>query len=82
MEARWELLGRDSAGVIRARQAELEAHGIPTFVPEFERDPYFATGSAFVWSLMVPADAVDAARELLEARADERLVAERHARGA
>lgn len=82
MEARWELFGRESAGVILARQSEVEAHGIPTFVPEFERDPYFATGSAFIWSLSVPADAAQAARELLDARPDENVVADRHTRGA
>ena len=68
MEARWELLGTDAAGVILARQAELEAHGITTYVPEFERDPYFAAGGAFRWSLFVPSDALEAAREILAAR--------------
>lgn len=72
MEARWELVLCDAAGTVLARQAELEAHGIPTFIPSMNvklADPTISGGNCFDWELQVPASALEAAQSLLRERA-------------
>lgn len=81
MEARWELVLRDAAGTVLARQAELEAHGIPTYVPEFGCDPFLAASSAFVWGLYVPSDALALARDVIAEREAQGEAALRSSRG-
>jgi hypothetical protein len=70
---RWVPFSEGSPGLILAQQAELEAHGIPTFIPSMQMktiDPVWLGGNVFDWELHVPASALEAARELLRERAE------------
>lgn len=71
--SKWVTLQEGPPSAILVVQAELEAHGIPTFVPAMMTkmaDPMITGGNCFDWSLQVPESALVAARELLRARAE------------
>lgn len=73
MNDRWTTLNEGSPGLILAQQAELEAHGIPTFIPSMQMktiDPVWLGGNLFDWELQVPASVLEAARELLRTRGE------------
>lgn len=73
MSGRWVTLHEGSPGAILVLQAELEAHGIPTYVPAMMTklaDPTITGGNCFDWTLQVPEGALSAARELLRDRAE------------
>ncbi|MCC6405979.1 MAG: hypothetical protein IT453_02350 [Planctomycetes bacterium] len=73
MSGRWVTLHEGSPGLILAEQAELEAHGIPTYIPSLNvkfADPTITGGNCFDWELQVPDSALAAARELLSGRAE------------
>lgn len=72
MSERWVTLHEASPGLILAEQAELEAYGIPTFIPSMNvklADPTISGGNCFDWELQVPASALEAAQSLLRERA-------------
>jgi hypothetical protein len=70
---RWVTLDVGSPGLMMVLQAELEAHGIPTFVPSLMMkvtDPaVVGGGNVFDWELQVPQSRLAEARELLRDRA-------------
>jgi hypothetical protein len=83
VSVRWVTLQVGSPGAITVAQAELEAHGIPTFVPWMHTklaDPTITGGGhVFDWELQVPESRVAEARELRRARAEAgREALERH----
>lgn len=73
MSGRWVTLREGSPGLILVEQAELEAHGIPTYIPSLNvkfADPTITGGNCFDWELQVPDSALVAAQELLRGRAE------------
>ncbi|MCK6445566.1 MAG: hypothetical protein L6Q99_04175 [Planctomycetes bacterium] len=71
MTGKWVTLEEGSPGLILALQAEIEAHGIPTYVPAMMTklaDPTITGGNCFDWELQVPENALAEAREILRER--------------